>query len=101
MIEQSDKDFIAEAFAKERIDWDNIDAHNGKEFKRLSNFIYSLERDYGYETTDVVLVIIDRVYNDVQNLLSELDADIVESVMEYARGLRKETPGSELERYML
>lgn len=79
---EADKNFVTEILADCKVDWDKLDHFNQEEAAKLSEVLYSIEEQYGYDTTDVFMVLIDRVYDNVKVLLSVVDSDIVGYVKE-------------------
>lgn len=101
MIQEGDKEFIANILGSRNIDWDKISHDNQEEGKILSELFYEIQDIYGYDTTDTFMVCIDRVYDEARHLLNVLDSDITEDVMDYLRSLRKESNDSTLDLFTI
>lgn len=99
MISEEDKRCIALEFPKYNIDWDKLDHRNQEEASKLSDAIYDLEARYGYDTTEIFLILVDRVYDNIRVMMQLLDADILEDVKDYISSLRKVDTRSETEKF--
>ena len=100
-LQEGDWDFIAERLAEYPIDWDKLEHDNQEEGKILSEAFYEIQEEYGYDTTDIFMVCIDRVFDEPKHLLNVLDSDITEDVMDYIRSLRKESHESTLDLFTI
>ena len=101
MIQEGDKEFIANILGNRNIDWEKISHDNQEEGKILSELFYDIQDTYGYDTTDIFMICIDRVYEEGKHLLNVLDSDITEDVMDYLRSLRKESNDSTLDLFTI
>ena len=94
MLEEGDKEFIANELGRRNVNWEKIEIEDQDEGRKLSDIFYDIRQKWGYDTTDIFLVCMDAVFDDQEHLFNVLDAEITEGVMDYLRSLRNEEAGN-------